>query len=213
MSPSEKREELLLSRIVMQMLAETAYTEGALDLDDFKNESTLRQKLKEWRKRRGPLRISVVYHPTLLQQAKRFIKRGEYDYAYIFFATYFEHIANDIVTTWCDKNNVPIHSRTALLRRLSIEDKYTWLLDVLKLPKFSPTHISTIKFINELRNQFIHYKFSPEKDDLPYDHNKRTWVKERRRIFAAVRYAKFYLTRATFGGKKKHLKVFSKQGG
>lgn len=204
----QSKKDHAFAREIVKVFAESAFINGQLSIEDFSDKKVIRKKLLQiLPKRDEDLFFTIVYQPTLLEKGARFAKRKEYELAYVFYATYFEHFINEILDIWAKRNLVVYDTSSNLIRRVSLEDKYTWILNLLKLPSFNRTHWRTIKSISDKRNNFIHYKYKSEAASTPSTAEKTEWEKDSKNVLKAVTYTRRYRSRVVFDGKKKKFKM------
>lgn len=203
-----RKEQLSFTRRLVETLAEGALIGGQLDIKDFSDSKGMIKKLrKTLPKRDKDLFFKIIHTPSLLEEGEKFARTEDYDFSYIFYATYFEHFVNEIIDIWATRNSIPYEISSSLIRRVSLEDKYTWLLVVLKLPPFNHKYWKIIKNITDKRNNFIHYKYKSKATGDVSISEKVEWEKDHRSIFKAIKYTKFYRSKVVFDGKKKKFKV------
>lgn len=202
--PLSKKEQAF-ARDLVRSLAESALINGDITLDDFSDKKKLLTKLKKLiPKKDEDLLFSISYQPSLLEEAEFYSQKNRFDMAYVMYATYFEHFINEIIDIWARQNSINHDSASNLMRKISLEDKYTWILQILKLPKFNRERWKTIKFVSEKRNTFLHYKYKPEPPATPPKTKQNEWVTILPSLQKAVTYTKKYRSRVVFNrGKKK----------
>lgn len=149
----------------------------------------------------------VVDHTeTILSTAKEYSKKENYDYAKMFYALFFEHSTNGLINSECTKRKI---SRVFIneILRLELKQKLTWLLELLKLPKYRSNNLITIKKLFDERNAFVHYKYKPEPGDIVANVEKEKEGNEKQieDIKKVVEYHKTYIAKALYGGKKRKL--------
>lgn len=203
-----KSKEKDFHRRLLRSIAESAFISGDLSIEDLSDIKVVKQKLlKIFPKKDEDLFFAVDHQHSLLREGERFAKRKNPNHAYIFFATYFEHFINEIIDIWATRNAIKHEVRANLIRRLNLEDKYTWLLEILKLPAFSTVHWKLIKTISDKRNNYIHYKYKPEVATIPSELKIEEWRKDYSHILKAISYTKNYRSKVVFDGKKKKFKI------
>lgn len=141
----------------------------------------------------------IDYSEDLLSLAQKYKKRESTGLSALFFSTYFEHKINDIVFKLLRNRNKESSTLTRVLR-FSIEDKCTWILDLINVDRIAEEHLKTIKKIYELRNSFLHYKWeaAPEKFDT-------TLLVSAGKV---VLYLKHYEEKVLFDSKRKKLSKY-----
>jgi len=206
----EKRESLKFGKALRAYLAESLYIGGFLKKEDFEDPKVINKKIKKYfddlKKRGEEISFVIDHQPSILKEAEKSLLREDFELAYVFFATYFEHLINGVIERKCLKEKISIGTYKELVRRASLEDKFTWVLEILKLPEFSKSHRKVIKIVSERRNSFIHYKYQPQSND-PYNDEKE-WEGIKKELKAAIKYSKNYQTRTIYEGKAKKLRLF-----
>ena len=195
-------------RGIVSAFAESALLNGDLKIEDFSDKKTMLEKLRKTLPKNDDELFFVINHQdTLLEEARAYSKKKKYNQAYLFYATYFEHFINEILSLWAQKNSINHDVLKSLIKRGSLEDKYTWVLDLLRLPHFSKKHFKIIKSISELRNNYIHYKYKPEPANKPTSSEQKDWQMNSDAIEKAIKYSKTYRSRFVFQGEKKKFKI------
>ena len=143
----------------------------------------------------------------LLEQGEQCAREKKFDLAYVFYATYFEHQINAVIDMWCKRKSIGYKTSSSLIRKVSLEDKYTWLLEILGLPAFRAEHLLVIKKVAEKRNSFLHYKYPAEPATMPLDQEKIEWRNLIPSLQKTVAYTKRYHSRFAYKGKKSLIKL------
>ncbi len=202
------KKDKTMARSIARSIAESALINGDLKIEDFSDLKVVKNKLlKILPQKDENLFFTIIHQPTLLEEGIKFAKKKKYEHAYIFYATYFEHFINEVIDIWAKRNSIRYETSSSLIKRIGLEDKYTWLLDLLKLPKFKVIHFKCIKNISEKRNSYIHYKYKPEAANASSEIKKTDWEKDYRNILKAISYTKRYRTKVVFGGHKNKFKI------
>jgi len=182
------------------------FIHGDIKEDDLNDPHVLKTKMLSMLN--NGISIVVDHRSTILDQAEIFVSQLRYEYAKVFFATYFEHSINSIISTQLSKNRISEKSKNELIKSISLPAKYTWLLELLGLPKFNETYRKTIASTADARNAFLHYKFTPEPDTdkIPnLDRENKRNISEIENIRKAVRYTKSYEAKITYRKNKRRL--------
>jgi hypothetical protein len=206
MVKDEKKLQKAAERVgnyALQALAYNYCMRGLINDSDLKDRKILLNKIYAlYKKEKNPFdQVVVIQTPILLNDAKRYRKMRNYSNAVIFYATFFEHSINEIIYNKCNKDNITDDSINKMLR-LNLYDKFTWLLEILKLPSFNKTHIITINEIANKRNTYIHYKFSPEDWTISPKEKNKDIEQLLQKVDLAIKYIKSYLSRITYNNKK-----------
>ena len=208
-SAKDRKEEHKLWMTIRASIADALLLDGTLVEEDFDDEKVLMQKIRKFvqdtRKAGVEFGVVIDHQPSMLDRARKHQLKEEFELAYVFYATYFEHLINGVIQAKCIKEGISNSTYKELIRRVSLEDKFSWVLELLKLPSFNTTHWKTIKTISEKRNNFIHYKYQPKPDE--FDHEEREWKTLEKKLRLAITYCKSYQTRLMYGGKAKKLRL------
>lgn len=201
--------DLPFVRALVESVAESALINGKINIGDFSDKKLLLKKLIRIIPKEDEKFFSVVvYLPFLLEKAEKSVRNKEYELAYVFYATYFEHFINEIISIWSQRNFVKYQTASNLVKKVSLEDKYDWVLDLLKLPSFKKIYWKTIKNVSDKRNSFMHYKYKPEPADAALDKKELIkWREDYENILKTITYTKFYRSKVVFDGKKKKFKI------
>jgi hypothetical protein len=162
-------ERLLINGIYRQFLEE-----GIVDPHGKSDDQIIKEVLShmlKWSKER-PMMISTDHRPDLLKQARAFAKQEDFEKAILFYATWFEHWINGLLTRRL--KNLDEDGRRQMLRETSLNGKFKWLLPILYGVEISIGHLATIVQIAERRNSYVHYKFILVDVDGPRDDEKKT---------------------------------------
>ncbi len=192
--------EKAVKKMIFSRVVEAAFIHGVVTEKDFSDKKLLKRKLLKIVSKEN-MQTIVLYGDSLLEEAQRYVVNKDYQYAYTFYATYFEHFINEVLDIWRIKKNFQHKITNSMVRRFSLEDKYTWVLDLLELPVFSKSIWNIVKDIVEKRNEFIHFKYRPEIIDEGETEDK-DWIKDYESIKKAIKYTKSYRTRIVYSGSK-----------
>lgn len=208
-SAKEKRERMKLGESLHASLVEGMFINGDLSEKDFEDPKVLLQKslkyLDDLKKKGKEIMLVVDHQPSLLSTAEKYIQSEDFELAYVFFATYFEHLINGVIQVRCTKDSISNVVYKELIRKVSLEDKFSWVLELLKLPKFKTQHWQTIKTVSDKRNSFIHYKYQAAQNQPDFE--EREWEKLKPGLKSAITYSKKYQTKVIYQGKAKKLRL------
>ncbi len=203
------KEEHELWLDIKASIADALLLDGTLVEKDFDDEKVLMQKIRKFvkdsRKTNREIGFVVDYRSSMLDRAKEHMLKEEFELVYVFYAIHFEHLINVVIQAKFIKEGISNSTYKELVRRASLEDKFSWVLELLKLPHFNTNHWKTIKVISEKRNNFIHYKYQATPDDLEYE--EKEWKAIEKKLQLAITYSKSYQTRLLYGGKAKKLRL------
>jgi hypothetical protein len=153
---------------------------------------------------RSEEKFTVVVDHTLsiLNSARDYREKENYDYANIFYALYFEHETNGFIQRLLIRRKISKKSSKRIMG-LALTDKLTWVVELLGVQPPNPEFIKFIdstssqgSLLNE-RNGFIHYKWDAADieedsgDSIVYDHVEKQ-----------ISYFRSYRSRIIYGGKK-----------
>lgn len=103
------------------------------------------------------LAISVIHQDELLAQGRRNRRKGGFEIACLFYATWLEHWVNLLLyRSRCGLND---GERVLMLRELPLKAKFSWMLVALGYPRIPAAHLECVARIAEARNAFVHYKW------------------------------------------------------
>lgn len=174
---------------------------GELDEKDLQNRDLLFKKMKKLAK--GQIDIVLDHRQSILKEAKKYEESKEYDFSKIFYAMFFEHHLNSIISSQCFKMKLSDQTRLKLIKA-SMYDKMEWVCEVLKLPNFNKSHADVILNLADKRNSFMHYKLKPIEDNFEKEEaDKLIEMHFFQKIKKTVKYMKAYESKIQFQGKKK----------
>ncbi|CAG0954360.1 hypothetical protein ANRL3_00455 [Anaerolineae bacterium] len=147
-----------------------------------KNENEIKQTLQKYLERYiqeletvDDIDLQIIYDHKyyLLEQAREFTSAKKYDFACVFFATWFEHWVNDVIMTLSLRHLIEETVVNEIIRETSIKGKFTWLMAVLNAPEIADYHAKTVQVVSEARNSYVHYKYKPRSlGDLRMDEQR-----------------------------------------
>lgn len=145
----------------------------------------------------------IDHRETILKDAKAYLKNGKHEYAKVFFAMYFEHETNHLLLMLLNRNNKSDETIKPLLR-LSLDQKLTWVLDMLNIKRPSKSFLKFLSPLSEERNSFIHYKFVGKDSEFDYkltEDNQKTLLNN-------IRYFRTYISHTLYNRDK--VKIISR---
>ncbi len=191
---NKKMENQILDVIKENML--TSYEYGKISEKDLENRERLWPKI-----RKAIFEHPVVdYKTSILDQARKYSKIYSVGFARVFYAIYFEHLINRIIHVMGNRKGMSVSSIKNILRNSRIEDKLTWLLELMGIPKINLKHLGNMRSLFEKRNSFVHYKWNTTQ--LEKMQSRKAWRDEQKAIETTVLYMKKYATKAIFKNKK-----------
>jgi hypothetical protein len=204
-----------LGEDIIRSLTESFYASGIFTEDDIRDKKSHILALKKLISNNDLENLSMTIDHTneLTSQARKYKKIGNINYSKIFYATFFEHQINELIHLYCLRNEIENKTRTSIIQSINIWGKFTWLLEIMKYPKFNTNHLKTIKSIADSRNAFVHYKWNEDPDfnkKIDSKKEKEKIENEFEKIEKAVKYFKNYSSRIKYKGKKEHIKNIMK---
>lgn len=199
-----KKLEAEIAPKLVDSVVKSLYAAGHIKESDLLSEKSLFTTLVDIVSN-SELEVIIDHRESLLEEAKKKRLEEKFDFSRIFYATFFEHQINDLIAYYCESKGLNKKTQIEIIRSINLKSKFTWLLELLRFPKFNKSHLDTIIKLSEERNSFVHYKFKvqPGGDEVP---NLKLELKEREEEFKnidkAVKYFKNYTTRIKFKGKK-----------
>lgn len=157
--PKLTRRHREFGRKFVNMLCRQFLEEGIVEPDGKTEEQVLKELLDEvlkWSKQK-PMMMSIDHKSGLLRQARQFAKSEKFAEAFLFYATWFEHWINGVLTRRLPKLSEDM--RRQMLRDTNLKGKFKWLLPLIHEVEIPSQHLNTIVRIAEIRNSFVHYKF------------------------------------------------------
>jgi hypothetical protein len=193
-----------LIKSIVPLLIKKMFDDGIISETDLHNKDIVNDKVRKYiNENKIDYKFTVDHRSEILDRAEKEAAKGGYQFAITFYATYFEHTLNSIIALKCESKKYEIDIQEQLIRRLSLEDKCTWILRLLELKPINKNHINVIKQISDKRNSFVHYKWKPEPDEVgDLDKEKRIEKDTITSIKKTIRYLKRYESIVQFQGKK-----------
>lgn len=205
-----KREKERLSGIMVDILTRSMLANGEISEEDLSDKTKLITKISEAIDQ-AEIVIIIDHREDILRTAEDMILLEKFDFAIIFFAMYFEHSINHIIDHQLNKKKVTKKTINELIRTVNIVGKFTWLIEILELPKFNDKHRILITKISNERNAFIHYKWNAKSDWTSSSSEKKEQKNFIESIRKTVTYFKKYESRVLYENKKGKLKTAMKK--
>jgi hypothetical protein len=149
-----------------------------------------------------PMLMSTDFRSSLLSQARQFKKQKRHQESVLYYATWFEHWINGVLIL--KLNTLDELEKRQMIRDVSLRGKFTWLLALIHQTRISQRHLNAILQVNNIRNEFVHYKYKLVDVD--------TWKTEvqplrqaEQKAEAAVRYLANFESRHFFKGSSRNL--------
>lgn len=185
-----KRQQEYLGKVLVQAIIETHYVSGNITDSDLADKGVLLEKVRRIIAAKN-LNFVIDHRPTILEQADLFCKAGKYEFAKVFYATFFEHCINAVIDAACVKKRIDEKTRMSVIRSVNLSGKLSWLLSVLGLKPFNKVHLTTITQLTEQRNSIVHYKWNRTSFDED-DGEMKQEIQFYKKIKAAIAYTKRY---------------------
>jgi hypothetical protein len=198
-----KRERTVGRKFVTQ-ICEQFLAEGLVDVAGKSDEQALKELFDcalNWSGSR-PMLMAIDHRPSLLRQARLFARGRSVEIGLMFYATWFEHWINGILTR--KMHALDERQRLQMLREPSLTGKFTWVLALVHGVHISALHLKTIARVAELRNAFVHYKFVMEDVDA-WQEGESEQSTTLVRVERTVKYLRRLERRLFSDGRKRHL--------
>lgn len=157
------------------------------------------------------LRPGIDHTQSLLAEARRSFRQEKFEFAALYFATFFEHKLNWLITQICHQKHIDELMVKQLLREASVRAKCTWILALLGHKPIRSDIQNAIGAINEIRNSFIHYKW-PDSEE---DHQRSTRLDAQmlgklKKAETVIRYLRRFEEGKIYGGNGKRVRRIMK---
>jgi hypothetical protein len=172
---------------IKKLIIHSLLVRGVLTKEDLKDKPTALGKLDRYLKKVKNVGLIIDHRESILETAYEFTAKQDSDYAKLFFATFFEHSINSIISWKCEKNHISDKSKKEILRNVNLYGKFHWVLEILNLPPFNEKYFKVINKLCDDRNAFVHYKFIPEFDMERNDASTKINVAEVKKIIAYIK--------------------------
>jgi len=207
---SDSRLQERAERILFHRVYEAAIADGFIDPVG-KSEAELEAEFAKHLQRfatQPTIYHTIVHFDDLLKLARQLRARKKFELSSVFYATWFEHWVNQLLTstTW---QRLSRDEARLLIREAGLRLKLLVLPALLGLPRLVHTHADTVQRIGELRNAFVHYKF-PIADVDSGDEDEK-WEGDLERAERAVRYMQTYSRRHVMKGQGKRIRSLAKK--
>jgi hypothetical protein len=108
----------------------------------------------------------IDFQPRLLASARLLSSRAHPIEAVILYATWMEHWLNSLLLTTMLRRDMTEAHALQLIRQANIEAKLSGLWSLVELPALQEEHVKRIKFLAEVRNEHVHYKWKGQDPDV-----------------------------------------------
>lgn len=196
----DTKAELKLAKVVTEAVLISSFENGHLTFEELMNTNPLRKladMFKGGPKGEDPDVDMVIDHrETILKDARKFASNGKHKYAQVFYALYFEHEVNALVTQLMIRKEFSRKTILAITKH-SLSDKLTWIMEILGVNPPRKEFLNFIKPLSDDRNAFIHYKWLGK--NINADPDKKP---DYAAIDRQVTYFKSYASNIIYSGKK-----------
>jgi len=146
-------------------------------------------------------RFGINYTDSLLKEAKKYLSSNNYQLTIVLYATWIEHWINDIIQFAGIQKGLNNKEIISLIKSVNNESKYSWLLPLFDLPRISEPYKKKIKKVIDLRNSFIHYKWTTKTEE-EMDKEDKEYEKACIDAVKIIKYLKTYKSKNIFNRKK-----------
>ena len=151
-----------------------------------------------------------IYYENAIDHREELLKNAEksystdYELSITLYAIFIEHTINSIIDLFCRNNSIGDKSRIEIIRNVNIIGKFTWLLEVFKIPNINSKILKSIKRITEARNSYVHYKWNYTNIEIEEEEEKQKIQLEE--IKSVIKYIKTYESKYKYNGLKHKIK-------
>jgi hypothetical protein len=111
------------------------------------------------------LSATLDHRPGLLEKARSFAEHGDIEIAALFYATWVEHWANNLIQNVLRRRQLDARVCEQIVRDTNLKPKLSWLLQLLGLLPLADEDRAACEKIAEFRNGFVHYKWKSKSGD------------------------------------------------
>jgi hypothetical protein len=152
-------------------------------------------------KGQAPVSFSTDYRDSLLRLARVLRRQRDNWAACVLYAVWLEHFVNHLVIDLCHRQ-LSRESAAQVVRDLPIRAKLTWFPVTLGRKPLAKNHSTALLQLIDLRNEFVHYKWSHDplaNDDRADERLERVL----QRIELSIRYLVDYHDRQVLKGSRR----------
>lgn len=205
-----KKEIMRLAPHITRLVAESLIANGTIDPRGKTDQELQREVFTILsRSTKGPIvpiHIAIDYTEELLREARRFAGGKKREMACLFYATWFEHWLNRIVSTAARRKKISEEEILQTIRETPFRGKATWLLRILELKPINHIHLKRMHGIIETRNAFVHYKWKySDPDDSKWKQRERTVEHMLRDAERTVRYLRRLENEQVYHGRRRKI--------
>lgn len=159
-----KNSDVKMIQQILLTMTEHLIRYGVIDVEGKSIEALTKEILGYFRESNSKVDASsfvVIYHTSdLLKVARSYHKTQNYEYAFLFYALWFEHWLNGVIAAAATRKGLKEKEIARIIRETDLfKGKTTWLPNLLGLPSFNARHLALMNKIAENRNAFVHYKW------------------------------------------------------
>lgn len=210
---TKSKEQIQLSDALFENIVKTLFIQGDLTIADFEDKKSLYNKVLKINEKVN-YKIVIDHKTNIIETAREFLGRKNYNYAKLLYATYFEHEINDLILELSQIKGLDKKTINEIIKSVNIIAKYSWLITILGAPKFSENHKKIIQKVSEERNAFVHYKYNPveESNENIKDSNRKQdrITEEFKKIESTITYLKRFKSRILYKGNKQLIEKSTK---
>lgn len=200
MTVSANEKELRkLGEILFKSFTESMYLSGHITENDLDNKEKIYTLIKEQLDHPDGLYLIIDHRKTLQEKARTLSSTGDHELAVVVYAMFFEHSINGVIASVLAKRKISRKTKNEILRSANFKAKFTWVLELLNLPKFNEQHLRFILKLADQRNAFTHYKFNEEHADTD---SKGPLIELIEGSERTAKYIKSYESRVLYQGNK-----------
>lgn len=153
------------------------------------------------------LTIGIDHTDMLLATARSSLRENKLDISALYYATYFEHRINWLISEICQKKKIGNTTIRQVLKEGNIRTKCTWVLELLGFPPVKKDILRSITLINEARNSFVHYKWpTNEADSEEYEELQKQQHANLKKAEIVVRHLRKIEEKALYSGHGKYIR-------
>lgn len=204
----KSKEEEKLKDFFYESFIKSLIKNGDITIEEFNDKAKLQKKLLKLNNKTD-YKITIDHKEDLIETARYFFNKKDFNKSKLFYATYFEHEINDLIIELCEKKKIEKKTINDIIKSVNIIGKFTWLLLILDASKVSEIHKNVILKTADERNSFVHYKYNPEQENLKdiakLKVTETKIIDEFIKIEKTITYIKKYKSKNLFNGNKLRL--------
>ncbi len=145
----------------LESLLEGAIAHGKLDVKG-KTEQQIKHEFAQLiisTKGKSRFLFTIDHTENLRQLGKKFEDKGDVWIAVLFYATWVEHVLNEIISVGISRMGGNDDLTKQVIRDVQLNAKLGWLMPLLGYREIAAQHAECLRKLAEYRNQFVHYKW------------------------------------------------------